>query len=358
MIQNDDWELSRFRRGDWVEIRSEAEILSTLDDAGCLGGMPFMPEMLQYCGQKARVSAVAHKTCETAHKTYTGRRVSRAVHLEGLRCDGSYHGGCDAQCNLFWKDSWLKPAGSSPESESEGPCARSDGNRTMTSDELVLLTRKAASDEADEPAYSCQATELFEATKPLHWWDLRQYVRDVTTGNHSLRHVLAVLLLAGVRCIRDRTPRGYRLMSGLLDRLHTVLFGRPSPFVEGTVPRGQSTPARALNLTAGQRVRVRDLREIVETIDTASKNRGLTFDKEMAPYCGSEVRVKGRVRQIIDEETGKMLYMKSPCILLDGVVCQGKYSECRLLCPRQIYPFWREIWLEPLDPPASDEGRR
>jgi hypothetical protein len=68
-----------------------------------------MPEMLQLCGQRFRVSAVAHKTCDTA-LDLESTTPQATVHLVGLRCDGLAHGGCQAECNLFWKDEWLKPA--------------------------------------------------------------------------------------------------------------------------------------------------------------------------------------------------------------------------------------------------------
>lgn len=42
--------------------------------------------------------------------------------------------------------------------------------------------------------------------------------------------------------------------------------------------------------------------------------------------------------------------MKNPCIILEGVVCQGRYSDCRMFCPREIFSYWREIWLERVDP--------
>src|SRR4051794_24485496 len=102
------WQLPRFRTGDVVEVRSREEIFATLDADGCLDSMPFMPEMLAFCGQRFRVTAVAHKTCETAKKTYLGRRLDRTVQLADLRCDGAAHGGCQADCKLFWKDAWLK----------------------------------------------------------------------------------------------------------------------------------------------------------------------------------------------------------------------------------------------------------
>jgi hypothetical protein len=44
-----------------------------------------------------------------------------------------------------------------------------------------------------------------------------------------------------------------------------------------------------------------------------------------------------------------MLEMKSPCIVLDQVVCQARYSANRMFCPRAMYPYWREIWLEKVE---------
>src|SRR6185436_21164080 len=65
------------------------------------------PEMLQFCGQRFQVYKSAHKTCDTID-SYSIRSMDEAVHLVGLRCDGSAHGGCQAGCLLFWKNSWLR----------------------------------------------------------------------------------------------------------------------------------------------------------------------------------------------------------------------------------------------------------
>ena len=51
--------------GDWVEVRSKEEILETLDKNGRLDGLPFMPQMFKYCGQRFQVYKRAHKTCDT-----------------------------------------------------------------------------------------------------------------------------------------------------------------------------------------------------------------------------------------------------------------------------------------------------
>jgi hypothetical protein len=38
-----------------------------------------------------------------------------------------------------------------------------------------------------------------------------------------------------------------------------------------------------------------------------------------------------------------MRHFANEAIMLEGVVCTGDYLQ---LCPRRIYDYWREIWLE------------
>src|SRR5262245_5692728 len=98
----------RLRRGECVEVRSEAEILATLDASGALDGLPFMPEMRAYCGGRFRVSARADRTVV---QQLGVRRMQDTVHLEELRCDGAAHGGCSRGCLIFWKEAWLRRLG-------------------------------------------------------------------------------------------------------------------------------------------------------------------------------------------------------------------------------------------------------
>src|SRR5262245_65469033 len=95
------------RAGDWVEVKGAEAILATLDKDGRLDALPFMPEMLQYCGKRFRVFKSAHKGCDTIQDWKTMRGMSDAVYLEGLRCDGAAHGGCQAACPVMWKNAWL-----------------------------------------------------------------------------------------------------------------------------------------------------------------------------------------------------------------------------------------------------------
>src|SRR5208282_5532262 len=68
-----------------------------------------MPEMFQYCGQRLRVFKRSDKTCDYI-QGWSIRRMKDSVHLEGVRCDGSGHDGCQAGCLIFWKEAWLKRA--------------------------------------------------------------------------------------------------------------------------------------------------------------------------------------------------------------------------------------------------------
>jgi hypothetical protein len=323
------------RAGDWVEVRSADEILATLDNLGSLDALPFMPEMLQYCGRRFRVIKSAHKTCDTiAH--YKGRRMANAVHLEGLRCDGEAHGGCQAGCLLFWKEAWLTPVTKrelyAHPAELASVARPAVKNAVARFDLKALQQSTKVSIAKGEPAerYVCQATEMLRATSPLTWWDPRQYLKDLTSRN--LR-------------FRDFVWYGMIALYNLVMRSHWR--GRPYPYVRGLAK--DKTPTANLNLQPGELVQVRSRHEIMTTINADRKNRGLTFDVEMVPFCGKTFRVLRRVERIINEKDGTMARIPNDCIILDGVTCGGCFSDNRLFCPRSVYPYWREIWLKRVD---------
>ena len=349
--------LLNLKAGDWVEVRSREEILATLDEKGCLENMPFMPEMFAFCGQRFRVYKRAHKTCDTVFPV-RGRRVDGTVHLE-TRCDGQAHGGCQAGCLIFWKEAWLIPiSGSSPgdavprvEVHSGDISAASAAGCTESD---VWARAKASDADGGEPVYTCQATQLPYATADLAWWDIRQYVEDYWSGNVGLWHVLCGLVYSTYYNLSQAGIGLGPAMRWFYDKFHVLWRGTQFPRKRGTIPEGQPTPTTTLNLQPGDLVRVKSQEEILRTLNTDSKNRGLLFDAEMVPYCGGTHRVLKRVTKILDEKTGKMQEMKNPCITLDSVVCQSRYSECRMFCPRSIYSYWREIWLERIALSASD----
>jgi hypothetical protein len=324
------------RAGDIVEVKSAAEILGTLDGDGSLDGMPFMPEMGRHVGRRYTVTRRVEKICDTVSGGLpNSRRVRDTVLLEDLRCDGSGHGGCQAGCRLYWKESWLRriDPGSEPESRHGDGLAQlderaRDGTRTVRD-----------VNGAQVESYRCQATEALRATEPLGNYDLRQYIRELTSRNVGLLRFLRVAV---------------RGVSGLVRRRLRLLGYMP------LTNHGVPVPTRGeLNLQPGDTVQVRSPEEIARTVDENGLTRGLSFDWEMISYCGGRYRVQDRVERIIDERTGQMIEIPSDCLILDGVVCSGECSRGRWFCPRAIYPYWREAWLRRVEDDAdpSSSGR-
>jgi hypothetical protein len=186
----------------------------------------------------------------------------------------------------------------------------------------------------------------------MSFWDPRQHVRDLRSGNldsglaadtraqRALEFILAVTRIIQASII------------GFFNEVQARRQKPRYPFIEGTATK---TPVEILNLQPGELVEVRSKEEIMATLDKDQRNRGLWFDSEMLPYCGGIYRVLRRVHRIIDEKTGKLIDMKYPCIVLEGVVCKSDYHR---LCPRAIYPYWRENWLKRASAPLPQETTR
>jgi hypothetical protein len=329
--------------GDWVEVRSKAEILRTLDENGRLDGMPFQPEQFAFCGQRFRVFKRAHKTCDP---DYRSRRVENAVHLE-TRCNGQAHGGCQAGCLFFWNEAWLTPVDSATAPATNlvhiGPAGGCS--------EDVVWDRARKTD-ADQVSYVCQTTEV-QYEKALKWWDLSQYIEDYFSGNITFVRLVSGTIYSVYFNVSQSGLGLGPLMRWFYDRTYRLWGGVPWPRKKGIIPEGQPTPVTNLNLQPGELVRVKPHDEILKTVTTSSKNRGMWWDAELVPYCGKTYRVLDRVNRVLDERSGKMVEMKSPCIILDTVVCQARYSACRMFCPRNTYAYWREIWLERVEAPVA-----
>jgi hypothetical protein len=325
----------QLRVGDVVVVKSVEEILATLDENGELENLPFMPEMLAFCGQRLTVHKVAHKLCDAL--TWTGmHRMTRAVHLTGARCDGSAHGGCQTACSLYWKEDWLRrvepddPIGSSSRQESGLPA---QGAR-LSLPILAVNTRRGTFEDG-ATRYACQATEILRAApERLPVKDLSHFVDDVRLGNAGVFFVVRAVFVAAFNRVqslsRGRLPERLRFRRGL-----------PWRFLAGTA--GHPTPTEVLDLQPGELVRVKTREAILATLDENLLNRGMGFDAEMSRYCGRTAVVQARVDRCLDERTGRLMTMKNPCIILEKTVCSGAYTS---VCPREYVPFWREIWLE------------
>jgi hypothetical protein len=341
--------------GDWVQIRSKEEILGTLDENGRLDGLPFMPQMLKWCGQRFQVYKRAHKTCDTISGDWVGRSLPNGVHLD-LRCDGEAYGGCQAACLIFWKEAWLKPVDQSYSVLAEsGP--RQIVKTNGCTEEAVWNGTKSTNAPSDKGIkYTCQATELLDYTRPLKWWDARQYVDDLASGNISLPKMLSTFLyFAYVNSTLARRNRLGRLPRWIYDQIQSLWGGVPFPRRRGILDSGKEAPVADLRLRPGDLVRIRPFTDILATIDKENKNRGMGFDAEMVPYCGKVFRVRTCVETFIDERTGYIRRMKTPAVILDGVYCQSRYSENRVFCPRGIFAWWRDVWLERVPQEAQAE---
>jgi hypothetical protein len=340
------------RVGEAVEVRSAEEILATLDEHGCLDSLPFMPEMLQFCNKRFTVYKRADKTCDTIDKT-GGRRLFNTVHLgaaqqsDGLRCDGAAHGGCEASCLLFWNEAWLKrPEPKEPPGrEIEITPAQRDAQTAMDA-KLRRVAVVKEPDKDDAGIYRCQATQLKAYTRPLVWWDVRQYVRDFASGNVRAGELFRALVFTGYRRL-VKFGVGYRWLLRFYNWFQARSHGTPWPYIQGTL---KVTPTGELSLQPGELVRVKSLDQILETLDTRNRNRGMLFAPEMVRFCGGTFKVSKRVHRIIDEKKGSMMEFSNPCIILQNVYCLSEFSEHRVFCPRSIYPYWREIWLERATP--------
>jgi hypothetical protein len=91
--------------GDWVQVKSFAEIQQTLDSRGAMRGLRFLPGMLPFCEHRFRV----HKRLETLflEESRQIRKMKNTVLLEDVFCDGSsYH--CDRSCFYYWREAWLR----------------------------------------------------------------------------------------------------------------------------------------------------------------------------------------------------------------------------------------------------------
>ena len=301
--------------GEVVFVRSAKQIFESLDEHGCLGGLPFMPEMLPFCGQKFRVDRIANKACVNAEAVYIGSLANCVVLAIPQRCGGEAHGGCQMGCKFLWRTEWLE--GESSVGEREGSI--DDTVDDDVRERLQGLTLKAV----DEPGkiFRCQATELINIAEPTSAFQVGQYVKDVASG---------VPVKQVIRFIADLA---IKKASRTADHLSGPCTGR--------------TPTEKLGLTVGETVRVKSIDEIRETLDAAGCNRGLWFDRhEMGSFCGQELVVSRVLHRLMDEKTGQLRELKNPCVVLSEVECSGVF---RRFCSRGMLHFWREVWLEKIN---------
>jgi len=284
----------------WVRVKELPEIERTLDSNGRKDGLPFMPEMVEFCGKTLRIRRLADRVCLGGFRKHEG-----IGHLENARCTGAAHGGCQAACLLFWDESWLEPA--------LGAGLQCSG--TAFSGSTTSVDLRPCFD-ATTQRYSCQLTEVPKLGTPIPVPGMWEYLCNYASG--QLSHSKFKFL---VKWFSDR------VLMAILRRLRWI-------------PSRVDSTTREFNI--GDLVRVRSRAEILRTLDRSAAHKGLKVTADMLRYCGKTVRITSRVNRIVDEYSGQLKILKNDCYILDGVTCAGG----GLLCSREELYYWRGIWLE------------
>jgi hypothetical protein len=310
---------AKLRPGDLVEVKPPREILETLDADGSLDRLPFMHEMVELCGKRFRVARRVLKTCYYGETNGIRKfRSDDVVVLDGIRCSGANHDGCQKACMIFWREAWLRRV----ESANSTALVQIDG---------VDQLRNRLKPSKSPTQYFCQASEILNATTELSRWDrIIKCFDEVRAGNYT---ALAMAM-----------------------RIASWLFWRSRRMILGEYARGtnQRTPAESLQLRAGEWVEVKPVERIAQTLDPRGHNRGLYFTPDMRRLCGERCQVEKPLEKIIVDGTGEMRKMHNT-VYLKGGMCGCIYALGG--CPRGEFSYWREIWLQRAGNPRRREYR-
>ena len=297
----------RLRPGDLVEVKTPDEILATLDAEGAVDSLPFMPEMVEFCGRRFRVSNRAVNVCFTGkHSSPRSFRNNDVVLLEELRCSGAAHDGCQKSCMIFWRDQWLRRV-----SESAAQAkVDSEGSQRL---------RSRLKTSTGPKTYYCQSSEILKATNHLSRRErYAMCVTDVREGNCSAPEMIL--------------------------RIGRFALWRMRLMLRGDYRQGSSkATGEVLKLQPGELVEVKSFQEIVDTLDEKACHRGLLFMRGMRGFCGQPSRVKDRIDRIIVDGTGQMRQLRDT-VQLEGSLCGCTYQGLGG-CSRREINYWREIWL-------------
>jgi hypothetical protein len=240
-------------------------------------------------------------------------------HVGGRTRDGS-HGGCRAACQVLWNEQWLRRIGA----RDPTPANQSPSMRDLEARVLPVAFVPGAPTAAGR--YMCQITELRHLSTPVRTHDWRLDVRPLLNGNvPAAGWVMAMLT---------------RLFNAVQQWRHGTTY----PVTTQQLPQGP-TPVVRLDLLPGEMVRVRSKPEICRTL-YQNENRGMWFGRETLRFCNQPFVVRNRVERIINERTGEMMTLGTPCVTLESACASGEFLRFN---PQNEYVFWREIWLKRID---------
>ncbi|NLP09876.1 hypothetical protein GX408_05705 [bacterium] len=178
----------------------------------------------------------------------------------------------------------------------------------------------------------CQLKSLESAEKIGFWQRApRLWVNSVFRGVQRIRRSLARVVFL------------HNVYVGLRDGFRQSC-SKPSPAAQKLNPASLFSP---LDLQPGEKVRVKTVDEIQQTLDQSGKFEGLAFTPAQKKYCGGEYMVLKRLEKAFNEGTWRMFKVKNT-VLLDDVVCDGRGGlGCDWDgCDRHCLLWWKEVWLE------------
>ena len=229
---------------------------------------------------------------------------------------------------IFWREAWLRKIEDSSTSQAVPFQNREEQDTQQNVDSQGTERLRAYLKTSTGPrTYFCQASELLRATDELSRWErFGKCFSEVRTGNCSSPEMAL--------------------------RIGIWLFWRIRRVFLGAYARGnnKSTPAESLDLRSGERVEVKAVRSISETLNESAHNRGLYFTPGMRVSCGRQHRVERRIDKIIVDGTGEMRQLRNT-VYLEGSLC-GCAHVAFGGCPRGEFSYWREIWLRRVPAPV------
>jgi hypothetical protein len=123
--------------GEWVQVKSPAEIGLTLNDAGANRGLLFTMEMVPSCGKTFRVKERVSRIVDER----TGKMLhfkNECIVLEGSICTGDYAPGrwfCPRDSYPYWREAWLRrvdPPNGAATTRAGASTARTAGTASST----------------------------------------------------------------------------------------------------------------------------------------------------------------------------------------------------------------------------------
>ncbi|MGA2462588.1 MAG: hypothetical protein ABSF82_14315 [Candidatus Bathyarchaeia archaeon] len=186
------------------------------------------------------------------------------------------------------------------------------------------------------------------------WWTLRKYrwYASVIGLREFNRRIFPSTRLGRLifRGGKDRSRPSKTAASNIPNQSNSALDSCHTPVESPTSSSGNST----LNLKAGDWVQVKSAKEIFATLDEHGKHKGLIFSREMMKFCGKRFKVFKALDKICIETTGEIRTMKTPTVILEGVVCDGEFHGG---CTRSSFHFWREEWLQRSHPLEDSKSK-